>query len=156
MQVFWKKFDETELSHSSVHHLLAINSLREQLGYARLVDVSNHLNISRASVSITIGKLKSKGFVDEDQNRFLNLSDRGLHVVNSILAKRKAVKEFFRTVLKLPENMAEINACKIEHLLDEEAGDRLARFIACYRSDSPEAHNFRREFEAYLTSGESE
>jgi DtxR family Mn-dependent transcriptional regulator len=150
MQDFWKAFDETELSHSSVHHLLAIDSLKKQQGYARLVDVSNHLKISRASVSITIGKLRDKGFVNEDRNRFLKLSGKGAEVVNSVLAKRYITKEFFHIVLKLSEKISEINACKIEHLLDEETGARLQSFIDYYRSDSDDARAFRTNLSRYI------
>ncbi len=155
MQDFWKKFDETELSHSSVHHLLAIKSLKDELGYARLVDVSNQLGISRASVSITIGKLKNKGFVSEDPNKFLSLSDKGAHVVRSVLAKRKVVEEFFQLVLKLPGNIAEMNACKIEHLLDEEAGRRLSQFVGFYRSAVPEVKTFHNAFIEHIGNGET-
>jgi len=155
MQNFWKKYDEIELSHSSVHHLLAIDSLREQQGYARLVDVSNYLNISRASVSITIGKLKKKGFVEEDPNRFLRLSDKGADIVSSVLTKRKIVEKFFRVVLNLPDNIPEINACKIEHLLDVETGSKLARFVNFYQSDANEANKFRRALERHLKNGGS-
>lgn len=153
MQDFWNAFKETELSHSSVHHLLAIDSLRKQQGYARLVDVSNHLKISRASVSITIGKLRDKGFVTEDRNRFLNLSGKGTEVVNTVLAKRYIAKEFFRVVLKLQEKISEINACKIEHLLDVETGERLRKFIDYYRSDSPDAQSFRTGLDRYFENG---
>ena len=73
MKDVWKKFEQTELTHSSIHHLLAINSLLKENGYSRSVDVANHLNISRASVSITVNKLREKGFVTEDKNRFLGL-----------------------------------------------------------------------------------
>ncbi len=152
-QDFWKKYDETELTHSSVHHLMAIDSLKKQQGYARLVDVSNHLNISRASVSITVGKLKNKGFVAEDKNRFLNLSEKGAGIVNAVVSKRKVVETFFRTVLKLSDTMSEINACKIEHLLDEEAGNKLARFISFYQSGSKEAVSFRYALADYIENG---
>ena len=155
LQNYWKKFDEAELTHSSVHHLLAINSLKNEQGYARLVDVSKHLNISRASVSITIGKLKSKGFVAEDHNKFLNLSQKGATVVDSVLERRKVVENFFSRILKLRETTSEINACKIEHLLDEEAAEKMSIFLRFYFSDNQDARDFRNAFERYLTNGAS-
>jgi len=57
----WKKFDETELRHSSVHHLLAVDTLLTEQGYVRATDVANYLQLSRASVSITLKKLRDKG-----------------------------------------------------------------------------------------------
>jgi DtxR family Mn-dependent transcriptional regulator len=152
MKDVWKKFDETELTHSSVHHLLAVNALFKVNGYARSVDISNYLNISRASVSITVNKLKDKGFLEEDVNRFIRLSEKGTDLVNSVLSKRRIIQQFFQKVLELNADDAEINACKIEHLLSEDAGRKLLSFTGFFLSEIKEAQDFRdslREF-SYL------
>jgi Mn-dependent DtxR family transcriptional regulator len=143
MKDIWKKFDETALSHSSVHHLLAINILLKENGYSRSVDIANYLNISRSSVSITLTKLKEKGFVKEDKNRFLQLSEKGNDLVNSVLSKRRIVERFFRDVLDLSDNEAEIEACKIEHLLSEPTGRKLITFMGYFLSDNPVVSRFR-------------
>ena len=149
MKDLWKKFDDTTLTHSSVHHLLAINSLIKENGYSRAVDMANFLNISRASVSITLSKLKEKGFVVEDKNRFLGLSKKGEKLVNSVLTKRRIVERFFLEVLGLSSAQAAEEACKVEHLLSEPTGKKLLGFLGFYLSDNPEVVNFRnslREF----------
>jgi len=143
MKDVWKKYDEMTLSHSSIHHLLAINNLIKDNGYSRSVDIANYLNISRSSVSITITKLKDKGFVQEDKNRFLHLSSKGNKLVNSVLSKRRVVEKFFREVLALSEAEAEVEACKVEHLLSEPTGKKLISFMGYYLSGQPEVYNFR-------------
>ena len=143
MKDVWKKFEETALSHSSTHHLLAINNLMKENGYSRAVDIARYLNISRASVSITVTKLKDKGFVEEDKNRFLHLSDKGKELVNSVLSKRRVVEQFFREVLDLSNIEAEIEACKVEHLLSEPTGKKLISFMGYYLSEQPEVYKFR-------------
>ncbi|TFH01274.1 MAG: metal-dependent transcriptional regulator [Calditrichales bacterium] len=143
MKDVWKKFDETALTHSSIHHLLAIKNLIKENGYSRAVDISNHLNISRASVSITVTKLKDKGFVREDKNRFLILSSKGERLVNSVMSKRRVVEQFFAEVLDLPTQEAEVEACKIEHLLSEPTGKRLISFMGYYLSGQQEVVRFR-------------
>jgi len=143
MKDIWKKFEETELTHSSVHHLLAVNDLFKQFGYARAVDIANFLNISRASVSITLNKLKEKGFIKEDPNRFLLLTKKGGKIVNSVLSKRRIIEQFFRQVLELSREEAEVNACKTEHLLSEVAGKKLLSFMGYYLSNAQAAVKFR-------------
>jgi DtxR family Mn-dependent transcriptional regulator len=143
MKDVWKKFDETALTHSSIHHLLAINDLLKEHGYSRSVDIANYLNISRASVSITVTKLKDKGFVREDINRFLNLSKKGEELVNSVLSKRRIVEQFFKEVLDIPSSDAEVEACKIEHLLSEPAGKKLISFMGYFLSGQSDVENFR-------------
>ena len=94
MKDVWKEFEHTEPSHSTVHHLMAIDSLLREHGYARGIDIAKHLNISRGSVSTTLSKLKEKGYVVEDQNRFYRLSAAGIKVVNSVLAKRRLLEDY--------------------------------------------------------------
>lgn len=150
MKDIWKKFDETTLTHSSIHHLLAINSLLKENGYSRSVDVANYLNISRASVSITVNKLKEKGFVEEDKNRFLNLSSKGIDLVNSVLSKRRVVEQFLKEVLNLSVQEAEIEACKIEHLLSESTGKKLISFMGYFLSGQPDVTKFRQGLNAFV------
>ena len=149
MKDVWKKFEQTELTHSSIHHLLAINSLLKENGYSRSVDVANHLNISRASVSITVNKLREKGFVTEDKNRFLGLSNKGEELVNSVLSKRRIVEQFFREVLDLSSQDAEVEACKVEHLLSEPTGKKLISFMGYFLSSQPDAIKFRKGLERF-------
>lgn len=149
MKDIWKKFEQTELTHSSIHHLLAINSLLKENGYSRSVDIAHHLNISRASVSITVTKLRDKGFVRGDKNRFLNLSKKGEELVNSVLSKRRIVEQFFREVLDLSSQEAEVEACKVEHLLSEPTGKKLIAFMGYFLSGQPDVVKFRKGLEAF-------
>jgi DtxR family Mn-dependent transcriptional regulator len=149
MEEIWKKFDETVLSHSSVHHLMAINDLRKTHGYARAIDIANYLNITRGSVSITLHKLLDKGYVAEDKNKILNLSDKGAEIVNSVLSKRRVIIQFFSEVLGLSHERAEIDACKVEHLLSEKSGKMLMRFVGYFLSKDKDAQAFRRKLKEF-------
>ncbi len=150
MKELWKKFDEIELTHSSVHHLMAMHELLKKNGYVRGVDIARYLDISRSSVSITLRKLINRGYVLEDENKFYHLTDQGKKLINGILAKRKIIKIFFENVLKLPEDLAEAEACKIEHLLEEETGQRLMTFMGYYLSDSNTAKKFHQEYRRFI------
>ena len=77
MNEVWKKFEENGLTHSSVHHVMAIHELLKDKGYARGIDVANYLDISRSSVSVTLHKLLAKGYIVEDNNKFFQLTDEG-------------------------------------------------------------------------------
>ena len=118
MKDVWKKFDQSELTHSSIHHLLAVNTLLKQYGYARAVDIAGHLNISRASVSITMNKLKEKGFIREDKNRFLQLAKKGTYIVNSVLSKRRIIEQFFNQVLDFRYYLRQTRMSKIFYFLN--------------------------------------
>lgn len=143
MKDIWKKYDEAEPSHSTAHHLMAIHQLLKRNGYARGIDVAKYLNITRGSVSLTLTKLKDKNYVLEDANKFYRLTEQGEQIVNSVLCKRHAAQLFLREALQLPEEIAEFDACKIEHLLSHKTGEKLLVFMEYFLSDKPEAQKFR-------------
>lgn len=149
MKEIWKKFNEVELTHSSVHHLIAIHRLHKEYGYARAIDIAKFLNITRGSVAITLNKLKKRGYIEEDDNKFFSLSDDAQQMVNSILSKRRIVQRFFVEVLHLSEQDAEIDACKIEHLLSHHTGEKMMAFMGFFLSDSPVAKAFREGFREF-------
>lgn len=149
MKELWKKFDEVELTHSSVHHLMAMHDLLNKNGYVRGVDIAKYLNISRSSVSITLKKLINKGYVTEDENKFFQFTDHGKELINSVLSKRRIIRQFFRDVLGLSEPLAESEACKVEHLLEEETGQKLMSFVGYYLSQNENAKKFRDDFDTF-------
>ena len=146
----WKKFDETDLRHSSVHHLLAIDTLSSVQGYVRATDIAGYLQLSRASVSITLKKLKEKGYIEEDQNKFLSLSHKGQDMTRVVMSNRQLMEFFFSKILGVTSETAEADACKVEHLITDETSAKLLAFIGLYFSDRPAAKSYRKEFEKHV------
>ena len=138
----WKAFEANEITHSVAHHLAAISELAEQQGYARVSDVARHLDITRGSASLTLKALKQKHFVLEDQNKFLRLSEEGQRIVDMVLAKRAIVRKFLRDVLQVEAQQAEVDACKVEHLLSEETSEKLLHFVRFLLEDHTVARQF--------------
>ncbi len=126
----WKEYSENEVTHSAAHHLLAIQELTTKRGYARVTDVAKFLEITTGSASTNLKSLKQKGYVVEDDNRFLALSSRGTQIASAILNRRKILESFFSQVLGVDALTSEIDACKTEHLLSMETTSKMAEFAA--------------------------
>jgi DtxR family Mn-dependent transcriptional regulator len=150
MKDVWKKFEEKGLTHSSMHHLMAVYDLLKSNGYARGIDVANYLDISRSSVSVTLHKLLAKGYITEDENKFYQLTNEGKELANDVLSIRRIVKIFFTDILDLPEEIAEEDACKVEHLLSHETGEKLYKFVSFFLSQEPNSKEFRKAFARYV------
>jgi DtxR family transcriptional regulator, Mn-dependent transcriptional regulator len=132
----WKAFEANELTHSAAHHLLAIHEVGSKYGgWARVSDIARKLDITRGSVSINLRALKKRGWVKTDEHRMVALSSKGTETVQVILAKRIVVKAFLVKVLGVLEPQAEIDSCKVEHLLSDESGHRLLQFMRFLGSD---------------------
>ena len=124
----WKEFSENEITHSGAHHLLAIFELTQSRGHARVTDVAKTLDITTGSASTNLKSLKSKGFVEEDENRFVSLSAEGKKLAEAILSRREILIRFFTEVLGVKAEQAEIDACKTEHLLSTQTTAKMDLF----------------------------
>ena len=145
----WRSYEKNELTHSAAHHLMAVHELRYKHGYARVSDIAQHLQITKGSVSSAMKLLKERGYVNEDHNRFLELSEKGLRVVRETEATRLAMQHFL-TALGMDADDAEIDACKVEHLISSEARGCLVRFLHFLFSKQGVAENFLSEFRAHM------
>ena len=148
----WRAYEENELSHSAAHHLLSIHELRRQSGYARVSDIAKHLSITKGSVSTAMKLLKERGYVQEDHNKVLERTEKGLRVVEETEATRLVVQKFLSNALGMDEDDAMIDACKVEHLISSEARSRLVQFLNVLFSDKSEAREFMLVFEKTVRS----
>jgi len=134
----WKEFEANDLTHSAAHHLVAIYEVGLAYGgWARVSDVARQLNITRGSVSINLRALKKRGWLETDQHRLVKLTEEGLAVARSVMAKRVILKTFLSDVLGVSDEQAEIDSCKIEHLISDSTGQRLTQFLRFVTSAVP-------------------
>jgi Mn-dependent DtxR family transcriptional regulator len=148
----WKEFEANELTHSAAHHLLAIHEVGAPYGgWARVSDIARWLNITRGSVSINLRALKKRQWVETDEHRLVKLTPLGLNIVQSVNAKRVIVETFLRDVLGMPAEQAEIDSCKIEHLISHSTGERLTQFVQFLLSDAAVSREFLEQFRAQET-----
>ncbi|MCH9008711.1 metal-dependent transcriptional regulator [candidate division KSB1 bacterium] len=145
----WKAFEQNKITHSAAHHLMTIYDLLHRNGYARVTDVAKNLEITRGSASITLKALKEKGLVTEDENKFLRLSEEGQNISHAIQSMRKIFKKFLVEVLQVDREQAEIDACKIEHLLSRETGEKLLNFMKFLSSDDTDVQHFLQTYRHY-------
>ena len=128
----WKLFEENGITHSAAHHLTAVLELRQSHGYARVTDVAKHLSITTGSASTNLKNLKSKGFIIEDENRFLILTEAGEKLARDVQHRKGVLLTFLTDILKVDPEIAEIDACKTEHLISVETTKKLEKFIQSY------------------------
>ncbi|HMP76883.1 MAG TPA: metal-dependent transcriptional regulator [Kiritimatiellia bacterium] len=138
----WKSYEDNLLTHSAAHYLMTIHELLATNGYARVTDIAKRLNITRGSCSISLKPLKKRGLVVEDANKFLSLSAEGRRLAEIVERNDELLEVFLRDVLGVDPDQAEVDACKIEHLLSIESSVKLCNFIECIQSDDKAAKAF--------------
>ncbi|RMF72762.1 MAG: metal-dependent transcriptional regulator, partial [Planctomycetota bacterium] len=138
----WKEFEQNVITHSAAHHLMAIDDLVRRTGYARVSDVARQLNITRGSVSMSLKPLKEAGLIVQDENKHLRLSEAGQALIDGIKTKRLLVTRLFADLLGVDRLQAEIDACKLEHLISDETASRLLSFLRFIESDPQRTRAF--------------
>jgi DtxR family Mn-dependent transcriptional regulator len=119
-----------DLSHSMVHYLLSIHQLKEKKGYARVTDIAKALKLTKGSVSTALNNLKKRGLVvEEEDSKFLELSEMGHKEVHQILSSRTLLYFFLKDFLKVAETTAHQDSCMMEHLLSEETRSKFFEFM---------------------------
>ena len=160
---YWREFDNNEITHSAAHYLMAIDSLRGRLGYARVTDVAEMLEVSRGAASMSVTQLKKRGWVTEDPNRFLLLTEEGADKARLVEDNFRILSDFFEKVLGVSNELAMADACKMEHLMSLETGRRmvwLMRYILSSEKRASEVCEVMKCFEecggeAAIQDGES-
>ncbi len=134
--------NKKSLSHSMVHYLLTVHKLKEDKGYARVTDIAKSLGLTKGSVSTALSNLKKKGLILEDQDsKFLSLSEKGHKEVHEILSSRTLLFYFLRDILKVSEQFAHRDSCLMEHLICQETRECFFNFMKTFSSTEGIAHN---------------
>lgn len=125
-----------EPSASTEHYLRAILELREERGYARVVDIATRVGVTKGTVSLTLGQLAERGLVRFDSARFPLLTPAGRRVAADVRGRYTIVLAFLTEVLGLPPERASSEACRWEHVVSHEVADRLLDLVR-FSADSP-------------------
>lgn len=141
----WRETTYADLSHSRAHYLLAIEALRNELGYARTTDIAEMLEVSRGAASMALTQLKKRGWVAEDPNRFLLLTDEGQHITELIAKNFDNLLAFFTDVLGMSREEALGDACKMEHIITLDIGRRLVRLTQLIKANPSFFNKLKKE-----------
>ena len=116
------------VQESRENYLEAILMLQKKHGYVRSVDVANHLNFSRPSVSVAMANLRNLGLVSTDEHGFLHLTDEGRAEAEKVLERHLLITDWL-VGLGVGEETAAEDACRIEHVISQESFDCIRRHV---------------------------
>ena len=118
------------MHESGENYLETILMIKEKKGVVRSIDVARALNFSKPSVSRAMGLLRDQGFISMEQGGDIQLTEEGLAKAKSIYARHLFLTAFLQEVTGVSEEMAEENACRMEHILDQEVVDGISTYMS--------------------------
>ena len=118
-----------KLRASGEDYLETILVLHKKTGMVRSVDVVRHMGVSKPSVCVAVNTLKDGGFLTMDEDYFLHLTDVGLEVAEKIYERHCFFTEQL-IAAGVDPRIAEVDACRIEHIISNESFSRLKEAAA--------------------------
>ncbi|MCR5085678.1 MAG: metal-dependent transcriptional regulator [Succinivibrionaceae bacterium] len=95
----------------------------------RAVDVSNELGLSKPSVSRGLGLLREKGYITIEDSGDIVLTPSGSTLAVSIFKRHQLLTVLLQDVAQVPSNIAERDACRIEHVISPETMAGIRRYL---------------------------
>lgn len=118
-----------DMQESGETYLETILLLKHRQGSVRSIDVARELEYSKPSISRAMGILKESGFITIDQSGYIELTEKGEEKANSIYERHKVLREFLMATVGIDEAVADQDACRIEHVISQEAFDGIKAFL---------------------------
>ena len=108
------------IHESAEMYLETIYQLSMEQHSVRSIDVAESLNYSRASVSRAVGLLKKDGYLEMDEDGFLNLTELGKSTAAKIYERHMILTAALKA-LGVDEESAAEDACRIEHVISDKS-----------------------------------
>jgi len=108
------------LLESGENYLETILMLKQQKGSVRSIDVANELGFSKASISRAMSILKQNNYIVIDGSGQIQLTAMGQQKAADVLDRHKTITRFLAEKLGVAPDIAEKDACRIEHIISPE------------------------------------
>jgi len=118
------------ITSSMEDYLEAILEITRESGSARISEIAEKLDIAASSVSEVIGKLAQMQLVTQKKYGPVLLTSKGRDYAEDISCRHKMIKEFLTNVLGVEDEIAENDACMMEHVISNVTMKHLVEYLA--------------------------
>jgi len=139
------------LSESMEDYLEIIYRLEKKKGFARTSDISSFFGHKPSSVTGMLQKLDEQGLVNYEKYRGVTLTAKGKQLAKDVSRRHETLVSFLK-VLGIDKEIAEEDACRIEHAVHKETIERLRKFVG-FVQKAPKDPKWLRHFEYFIKTG---
>ena len=127
--------EQKKISTSSENYLEVIYELGMDGQGVRSVDVAKKLQVSKASVNKAVGVLRQAGMAEQQLYGMISLTEQGVERAKEVWRRHHTIKRFLIRVLNVDEEIAEEDACRMEHVVSDVTMRRWTDYIESVLSD---------------------
>ncbi len=124
-------------SHESREdYLEAILVLSQKLPMVRSIDVANHMEFSKPSVSVAVSNLKNALLLTVAPDGGLHLTDAGRALAEQVYERHQILTQWLISI-GVDEETAATDACRIEHVISQSSFEQLkSAYLASLKADA--------------------
>ena len=111
---------------SAQDYLESILVLAASKPAVRSKDIAEYFGFSKPSVSVAMKKLKEDGQIIVDTSGYITLTAEGKKIADEVYNRHKVLLSWLKSI-GVPEEIAEKDACIMEHIISEETFEAIKR-----------------------------
>jgi DtxR family Mn-dependent transcriptional regulator len=138
----------TKLDAHLGDYLEAIYQLQNEQKIARGMDIAERLSVSRTSITSPLKALAAQNLIAYEPHSFVTLTTEGEEAARALTHRHQVLREFFEQVMLLDPKIAENNAFRGKHFIDDDLTDRFATCTRFFRQsrDGQTSRQLLKEF----------
>ncbi len=107
-------------------YLEAILIVKIENKKVKATNIADFLNVSRPAITKELKLLENSNYIAK-QGTLIELTEKGLEIANKVYEKHLICKKFLIKI-GVPEDIANIDCCKIEHCINEITFEKIKDF----------------------------
>lgn len=117
-----------KIHESAENYLETILVLSQKHPQVRSIDIATELGFSKPSVSVAMKNLRENGYIQVNEHGHISLTASGLEIADKIYERHTILCHWLESI-GVQKEIAEQDACKIEHVLSSETFTALKKHI---------------------------
>ncbi len=144
---------EKPLTPAMEDYLEAIFELDQEKKVVRVKDIAKRLNVRMPTVTSMLKTLSKRNFVHYEKYEYVELTVEGSDVGREMHRRHEILFQFLTEILKIETDVADEEACKMEHTLSEATLASLTDFMAFIQECPRAGESWLQNFEEYRIHG---
>lgn len=136
-------------------YLEAIYEITKRKSKAGTIDLAEYLDVKPASITEMIQKLNAKGLVYYKRYDGVYLTKEGKNLARAVRERHETIRELLK-YLQVPAEIAQKDACVMEHNLDPLTIIQLKKFITFIKNCPKQGPLWLDHFKIYSKTGKFE
>ena len=120
------------MTDSLEEYLYTIYVLSENNDGARVTDIANKMEVTKASTNNALNQLKEQGLINYEKYKNITLTKEGLARAKYIERRHELFRKFLKDIIKTDPHLVEQETERLAHCISCHTAAKLEKFIEEY------------------------